>query len=78
MDGIEGSQASLAPLEVSQCEMHTGKLIVVAPLTQSPSNPLVLSMRPPFQEFDMAAVKRHQQREETHNEGDEFGEQSRS
>ena len=63
MDGIEGSQASLAPLEVAQYEMYTGKLIVVALLTQSPSNPLVLSTRSPFQEFGMAAVKRHQQRD---------------
>ena len=60
MDGIEGSQASLAPLEVAQYEMYTEKLIVVALLTQSPSGPLVLFVGPPFQEFGMATVKRHQ------------------
>ena len=60
MDGIEGSQASLAPLEVVQYQMYTGKLIVVALLIQSPSSPLVLFPGPPLQEFGVAAVKRHQ------------------
>ena len=60
LDDKEGSQASLAPLEVAQHLMYTGKLIVVALLTQSPSSPLVLFLGPPFQEFGMAAVNRHQ------------------